>query len=106
MCRREIGGSYGRLQIMDYMEESLFLDLSKISQEVKEKIIFEFEEIRNKKLPAIPYQIDRKIKKDLDFAIAKSLNFSEKDSEDLLSEMYSILEDVFKILNSRDKKNN
>jgi tRNA1(Val) A37 N6-methylase TrmN6 len=103
MCRREIGGSYGRLQIMDYMEESLFLDVSKLTSQIKDDIIKEFEKMRNNKLPAIPFQIEKLIKKDLDFAIAKGLKFSEKESEDLLSEMYSILRNVFKNLNSRDK---
>ncbi len=103
VCRREIGGSYGRLQIMDYMNESLFIDLTKISNQNRALIINEFDKIRKIKLPPIPNQISCQIKKDLDFAIAKSFNFTDSQSEALLTEISSILRLQFQELQIRDK---
>ena len=103
VCRREIGGSYGRLQIMDYMNESLFLDLSKISSQSRVSIINEFDKIRKVKLPPIPNQISCQKKKNLDMAIVKSFNFPNLHSEALLAEISSILSDQFQELHIRDK---
>lgn len=103
VCRREIGGSYGRLQIMDYMNESLFIDLSKISNQNRASIINEFDKIRKIKLPPIPNQISCQIKKNLDMAIAKSFNFTDSNSETLLTEISSILSHQFQELHIRDK---
>ncbi|MFX0051500.1 MAG: hypothetical protein ACFE8U_09430, partial [Candidatus Hermodarchaeota archaeon] len=101
--RREIGGSYGRLQIIDYMKEPLFLDFSKCSKTVKDLIIIEFDKLRNLKLPSIPLQIRLKKKKALDLAIAQGLNISSKEAENLLESMYALLESIFKELEKRDK---
>lgn len=103
VCRREIGGSYGRLQIMDYMNESLFIDFSKISQQSRVSIINEFDKISKIKLPSIPNQISCQIKKNLDMAIANSLNFPDSLSKTLFAEMSSILSHQFQELHIRDK---
>ncbi len=103
LSRREIGGSYGRLQIMDYMEEALFIDVTKISPEVKDLILNEFDKIRKLELPTIPKQVSMHTKRKLDFAIAKSLNFSTLESENLLADMYSLLNKIFDNLYQRDR---
>jgi tRNA1(Val) A37 N6-methylase TrmN6 len=101
--RREIGGSYGRLQIIDYMREPLFFDFSKCSEAIKSQIILEFDKFRKVKLPPIPVQIRLKKKKALDLAIAQGLNISKKEAEFLLENMYVLLESIFKELQKRDK---
>lgn len=103
LSRREIGGSYGRLQIMDYMEEALFIDVTKISAEVKDLILNEFDKIRKLELPNIPKQVHMRTKRNLDLAIAKSLNFSIVESENLLTDMYSLLNKIFDNLYQRDR---
>jgi len=101
--RREIGGSYGRLQIIDYMREPLFLDFSKCSQIVKDIIIKEFDKLRNLKLPPIPLQIRSRRKRSLDLAIAQGLQIHPEVAETLLEDMYILLEKLFSDLHKRDK---
>ncbi|MFX0171533.1 MAG: Eco57I restriction-modification methylase domain-containing protein [Candidatus Hodarchaeota archaeon] len=101
--RREIGGSYGRLQIIDYMREPLFLDFSKCSEAIKSQIILEFDKFRRVELPPIPVQIRLKKKKALDLAIARGLKIPLKEVDILLKEMYVLLEDIFIELDKRDK---
>jgi tRNA1(Val) A37 N6-methylase TrmN6 len=103
VCRREIGGSYGRLQIMDYMKEPLFVDLFKISHQNRFSINREFDEMRKINLPPIPDQINGQEKKNLDMAIANSLNLPNSNTELLLAEIYSILKNHFQELKIRDK---
>ncbi|MHA2224408.1 MAG: N-6 DNA methylase [Candidatus Hodarchaeales archaeon] len=101
--RREIGGSYGRLQIIDYMSQSLFLDLSRCSLKVKKLINREFDKIMKLKLPPIPNQLQMDERKALDLAIAQGLQFSLEKSRDLLQNMYMILETRFEVLQRLDK---
>ena len=88
---------------MDYMEEALFIDVTKISPEVKDLILNEFDKIRKLKLPNIPNQVSMHTKRNLDFAIAKGLHFSRIESENLLTDMYSLLNRIFDNLYQRDR---
>lgn len=103
LSRREIGGSYGRLQIIDYMKEPLFLDVSEISKSQKDRIIKEFDTMRKLNLPPIPEQLQLPQRKALDRAIIQSIHLSEKVEKRLLTEIYPLLERTFKSLKHRDK---
>jgi len=103
--RREIGGSYGRLQIVDYMKEPLFFDFSLYQQEIKKQIINEFDKIRSLKLPPLPVQIQLGVKKPLDLAIAQGLHlFQKKSKNNLIDDTYNLLKLAFKNLKLRDTK--
>jgi tRNA1(Val) A37 N6-methylase TrmN6 len=103
LSRREIGGSYGRLQIVDYMKEPLFLDVSKCSSSQKNLIIKEFDIMRKLKLPPIPDQLQLPQRKALDLAIIKGIQLSDKIEKKLLNEIYTLLENSFRVLKQRDK---
>ncbi len=103
LSRREIGGSYGRLQIIDYMKESLFFDFSRCDLSQKRRILEEFDKIRKLQLPAIPDQLQLPQRKALDLEIAQGLKFSKEQANRLLNEMYNILKEVFLDLEKRDK---
>lgn len=103
LSRREIGGSYGRLQIVDYTKEPLFLDFSRCKLSQKRQILKKFDKIRKIQLPSIPKQLHLPQRRALDLEIAQGLNFSEEKAKQLLSEMYELLEEVFLGLEKRDK---
>lgn len=103
LSRREIGGSYGRLQIVDYMKEPLFLDVSMCSSALKSQIIKEFDTMRKLKLPPIPEQLQLPQRKALDLAIVQGLYFSMKSGEKFLTKIYALLERTFENLKQRDK---
>lgn len=102
LSRREIGGSYGRLQIVDYMKEPLFLDVSKCSSSQKKHISREFDAMCKLKLPPIPAQLKLPQRKALDLAIVQTLNLSKKKGNKLLIDSYDLLERVFRNLKRRD----
>ncbi|MCY3410281.1 MAG: methyltransferase [Candidatus Heimdallarchaeota archaeon] len=66
--RREINRSYGRLQIIDYINEKLIPSVIFSDQfdNQKELILNEFDKLRSKTLPTIPEQLDNKLKFELD----------------------------------------
>ncbi|UCG90219.1 MAG: N-6 DNA methylase [Candidatus Heimdallarchaeota archaeon] len=103
LSRREIGGSYGRLQIVDYMKEPLFLDVSKLSTSQKNLIIKEFDTMRKLKLPPIPDQLQLPQRIALDQAIIQGIHLLNKGEKKLLTEVYALLERTFKALKRRDK---
>ncbi|MHA2248988.1 MAG: Eco57I restriction-modification methylase domain-containing protein [Candidatus Kariarchaeaceae archaeon] len=76
--RREIGGSYGRMQIIDYMEEPLFPNkLLKTSlDDIKvNKILKIFDEMRVQKLAPIPSQLLSESRIDLDKSISDLIGY-------------------------------
>ncbi|MFX1285771.1 MAG: Eco57I restriction-modification methylase domain-containing protein [Promethearchaeota archaeon] len=103
LSRREIGGSYGRLQIIDYMKEPLFLDVLKFSKSQQDRIIKEFDTIRKLKLPPIPHQIKLPLRKALDLAIIEGTHLSDKVDRNFLNEIYTLLERTYRVLKKRDK---
>ncbi|UCE14207.1 MAG: N-6 DNA methylase, partial [Candidatus Heimdallarchaeota archaeon] len=103
LCRREIGGSYGRLQIIDYMKEPVFLDFSVFSDSVKNQILHEFDKLRKLKLPPIPEQLKLSQRKALDMAIIRGLNFPMETEKKLLDEIYDLVEKSLEELKRRDQ---
>ncbi|MFX1247724.1 MAG: Eco57I restriction-modification methylase domain-containing protein [Promethearchaeota archaeon] len=106
LSRREIGGSFGRLQIIDYLKEPLFLDVSKILSSQKNQIIREFDILRRIQLPMIPEQLKLPQRKALDLAILQGFHFSKKVEKKILSNIYVLLGKTFKILQRRDRAQN
>ncbi|MFW9904698.1 MAG: hypothetical protein ACFFFH_10220, partial [Candidatus Thorarchaeota archaeon] len=103
LTRREIGGSYGRLQIIDYMNEPLFLDILRCKTSIKSQIIENFDTMRKTKLPPIPKQFQSPQRRALDYSVILGLQLQKKTEEFLLNDMYRILERIFKTLERRDK---
>ncbi len=93
--RREIGGKFGRMQIIDFMNTALFMDYNKISQFKKEKIIEKFDKIRFQKLPSIPNQIGEDYRKELDLVILSALGFEKINAAKILKEIYITLKQKF-----------
>ncbi|MFX0123920.1 MAG: N-6 DNA methylase [Candidatus Hodarchaeota archaeon] len=103
LTRREIGGSYGRLQIIDYMKEPLFLDFSSYPTTIKNQIIEKFDILRKSNLPPIPDQLQLPQRRALDHSIIQGLQLSKKTKDYLLIDIYALLEKIFKNLERRDK---
>lgn len=89
--RREIGGKFGRMQIVDFLNTPLFMDYTKISQTKKDIIINKFDKIRFQELPRIPNQIGKEYRKELDLAILSALGFERINAIKILEEIYSSL---------------
>ncbi len=102
--RREIGGAFGRLQIVDYQEDRLFLDFSVIPEEDKQEIIQVFDNLRKFKLPSLKNQIGWEPRKNLDFAILKALKLQNTDIKGFLEQIYQTVRNHFEELEYRGKK--
>ncbi|MFX1253929.1 MAG: N-6 DNA methylase [Promethearchaeota archaeon] len=87
--RREIGGAFGRLQIVDYLEEPIFINPEKVPQTTRIKIINAFDQLRSYKLPSLRDQIRWAPRKTLDLAILEALNVEEMASMNLLQKIYN-----------------
>ncbi|MHA2272155.1 MAG: Eco57I restriction-modification methylase domain-containing protein [Candidatus Hodarchaeales archaeon] len=103
-ARREIGGAFGRLQIVDYQEEPLFLMTSEIREEVSVGILSAFDEFRNFNLPALRDQIGWNPRKKLDLAILKALEIEGVRPHDFLESIYQTISQIFAETDSRGKK--
>jgi hypothetical protein len=103
LTRREIGGSYGRLQIIDYMNEPLFLDILSCKTSIKSQIIKNFDLMRKFKLSPIPEQFQSPKRRALDYSIILGLQLEKNVEEDLLNDIYAILQRIFENLERRDK---
>ncbi|MFQ5977247.1 MAG: Eco57I restriction-modification methylase domain-containing protein [Candidatus Heimdallarchaeota archaeon] len=99
-ARREIGGSFGRLQIVDYQAESIFLDPSRISEESQKNILTAFDKYRVFQLPALRNQIGWPPRKALDMAILNALEIQEE----FLQELYETVTTVFTEADNRGGK--
>lgn len=100
--RREIGGSYGRMQISDLKNSQLFININSINSELKIKIENQFNKLLVDQLPPLPDQIGMKIRKDLDLLFLDALNFSD-EKDKLLEILYRCINDIFNGLIKRDK---
>ncbi len=77
--RREIGGSFGRLQIIDYKEEKLFpkfIHEMDFSHPVVKEIFDHFDKIRQDNLPPVIDQIDESYRIELDKSFIKLFNIN------------------------------
>ncbi|MFX1536209.1 MAG: Eco57I restriction-modification methylase domain-containing protein [Promethearchaeota archaeon] len=102
--RREIGGAFGRLQIVDYLEESIFINPEKINQIARINVLKAFDQMRSYKLPSLRDQIRWDPRKTLDLAILEALNFEETASIDLLQKIYNEVIRVFIEVDARGKR--
>ena len=102
LYRREIGGSYGRLQIIDYKREPLFLDFSNFASSIKKQIIKQFDLLRRLKLPPMPEQLRCPQRRALDLAIIRGLQLPRITEEYLQMCIYPLLERIFSTLKQRD----
>ncbi|NVM53513.1 MAG: N-6 DNA methylase [Candidatus Helarchaeota archaeon] len=101
--RREIGGSYGRLQIVDYLNYPLFIEINQANEFFK-KILETFDKLRKIKLPILIDQLSLKERNDLDFYFLRYMGFNEKNATDLLLQLYSDIKQEFDKLQIRDSK--
>ncbi|MFX0063054.1 MAG: Eco57I restriction-modification methylase domain-containing protein [Candidatus Hermodarchaeota archaeon] len=102
--RREIGGAFGRLQIVDYLEEPIFINQRKIPQTTQIKILDAFDQMRSYKLPSLRDQIRWAPRKSLDLAILEALNVEETASIELLEKIYNEVIRVFIEADARGKR--
>jgi len=102
LYRREIGGSYGRLQIIDYKREPLFLDFSNFASSTKDQIIKQFDLMRRLKLPPMPDQLRCPQRRALDLAIIQGFQLPRITEEYLQVSIYPLLERIFVNLKQRD----
>ncbi|MFX0092035.1 MAG: hypothetical protein ACFFBD_09765, partial [Candidatus Hodarchaeota archaeon] len=102
--RREIGGAFGRLQIVDYLEEPIFIDSTKIPQIIQRKILNAFDHLRSHELPSLRDQIGWPPRRKLDLAILEVFNFKETTSTDFLEKIYDEVTRVFRESDNRGKK--
>ncbi len=89
--RREIGGSYGRMQISDLMCAQQLIDTSQIR--VRSELLRTFDKLCHVDLPSIPEQISQDMTKDLSQLFLNELGLD--GSYDLLMELVKkLLKDV------------
>ncbi len=100
--RREIGGSYGRLNVSDYRNERLFLDQKEVKEEHIEEIMKAFDEMRSKKLPPIEEQVFYSPRMRLDIAFSKALGFPEKQAKEIVIDLHESLASIFEEFRTRD----
>ncbi len=101
--RREIGGAYGRLQIIDYQNEPLFIDPMSIDPTISEKIEYLFDDFRNQILPPLKEQLTLKLRKTLDFLFLKALRFHKAEANDLRKVIYLEVKRLFMEIDTRSK---
>jgi type I restriction-modification system DNA methylase subunit len=100
--RREIGGSFGRLQIVDYLSRSLFVKYVPSSKHLA-KILEAFDQLRSLKLPPLDKQMNLPQRQQLDLVFLQYLGFTADESKNMLSRIYMVLEERFKVLKARDR---
>ena len=93
--RREIGSSYGRMQIVDILKTELFVDLKILNSDSRSSIILQFDKLCEENIPNFPIQISSKIKYELDWAILRALGFESNVCNTILYDLYNIIETYF-----------
>ncbi|MHA1251667.1 MAG: N-6 DNA methylase [Candidatus Helarchaeota archaeon] len=104
LFRREIGGSYGRLQIVDYFNYPLFIKYDRKNKFLND-ILESFDRLRKLKLPPFTDQFSFKERNDLDYFILRYIGFNESDALSFRHQLYDIIKQEFKNLQIRDNKN-
>ncbi len=100
--RREIAGSYGRLQISDYKKERLFINPLIGDPELKNQIIFEFDKLSSVKLESIIQEHIKRSRYNLDIAIGTFLGFNPSKLSKMLKKLYIALDEYFNEVIIRD----
>ena len=101
--RREIGGAYGRLQIVDYEREPLFIDINQIDGRNARRIEGVFDKLRNESLPPLKDQIRMKKRRDLDTIFLQVLGYSDDEVNEILTSIYDEVSLIFDNLDIRSK---
>ncbi|MFX0199030.1 MAG: hypothetical protein ACFFCW_23150, partial [Candidatus Hodarchaeota archaeon] len=101
--RREIGGAYGRLQIIDYQNEPLFIDPISIDPVVSENIKYLFDTFRYQPLPPLKEQLSLKPRKDLDLLFLEALGFHKAEAIELRKTIYQEVKRLFMEIDTRSK---
>ena len=101
--RREIGGAYGRLQIVDYEKEPLFIDINQIDRMNARRIEDVFDKFRNESLPSLKDQIRMKTRRDLDTVFLQVLGYSDDMANEILTSIYDEVSLIFDNLDIRSK---
>ncbi|MFQ5820966.1 MAG: N-6 DNA methylase [Candidatus Heimdallarchaeota archaeon] len=101
--RREIGGAYGRLQIIDYQNEPLFIDTTSIDPTVSEKIEYLFNTFRNQPLPPLKEQLTLKSRKTLDILFLEALGFHKVEAIKLRKTICLEVKRLFMEIDTRSK---
>ena len=101
--RREIGGAYGRLQIIDYQNEPLFIDPISIDPVVSEKIEYLFDTFRYQPLPPLKEQLSLKPRKDLDIFFLEALGFHKAEAIELRKTICQEVKRLFMEIDTRSK---
>ncbi len=102
--RREIGGAFGRLQIVDYKAEELFFDHNTISENKRELIIGKFRNLKKKQLPPIKTQVAESYRQTLDRAFLDAIDLKDSNEFELLDKIYSEIQSIFNEIDNRGKK--
>lgn len=103
-ARREIGGAFGRLQIVDYQAEPIFLNTTEIAEETLGNILSAFDEFRSLELPTLRDQIGWNPRRKLDLAILKALQIDSIKPTEFLETIYQTVSQIFSETDSRGKK--
>jgi len=101
--RREIGGAYGRLQIIDYQREQLFINPHTVDPNVSKKITPVFDTLRSQSLPALKDQLSLDTRKNLDLLFLYALGFQEKDAKKIRKSIYQEVSRLFKEIDARSR---
>ncbi len=100
--RREIGGSYGRLQIADYKSMPLFIKID-THNSVFDKVLASFKDLQAMNpLPLLQDQITLTTRQALDDAILSYLGVRSKDIQTLREQIYSAVMQKLGSLEARD----
>jgi type I restriction-modification system DNA methylase subunit len=84
------------MKIHDYtLKEFLTLDMTKLDEETKKKLLELFNEVSTVKLPSLLQQLKQNhpIRRKIDKTILKILGFNEEEIDELLNELYILLAD-------------
>ncbi|MFW9992789.1 MAG: N-6 DNA methylase [Candidatus Odinarchaeota archaeon] len=99
--RREIGGSFGRLQIVDYLSIPLFVDYQPDSEYLV-SILEAFDQLRVFDLSPIEKQMELPQRRQLDRSFLHYIGFSADESEDVLLKLYRVIKSSLGALKVRD----
>lgn len=101
--RREIGGAYGRLQIVDYQNEPLFINTHDIDPMISKEIEQVFDIFRSQPLPPLKKQMTLEIRKNLDLLFLKALGVQEQEILQFREQIYQEVQRVFIEVDNRSK---
>jgi tRNA1(Val) A37 N6-methylase TrmN6 len=101
LFRRELGSSYGRLQISDYMKHPLFPKISNLDKHILNQTLEIFDSIKMNPLPPYPERFSHKLIMQLDTHWLRLLNIPDPDK--ILSEIYSEVSSYLKHLQNVQK---